>query len=128
MSKTRQFVARFVVLLISTLILYIGLVKIAVLPILQLHAVVICISEILIFTFGLLIIAPGISQSPEKFVMRFMVLTTFQLIAALSILLAFVVSKQADLRTLCFHFIGIFVFLLTIQSILLVKINGKRTN
>lgn len=128
MSKAKSFSIRFILILLGTLITYFGLVKLAVLPISTLHAMVVCISAFIVFSLGLLIIAPGLAQGPEKFVMRFLVLTTFQLIAAMSILLAFVVSKQADVRTLCFHFIGLFVFLLAIQSVLLVQINNKSTN
>lgn len=128
MSKSKSFSIRFILILLGTLITYFGLVKLSVLPISMLHAFVICLSIFMVFTLGLLIIAPGLVQGPEKFVMRFLVLTTFQLIAAMSILLAFVVSKQADVRTLCFHFIGLFAIILSIQSVLLVQINNKSIN
>lgn len=127
MSKGKSYSVRFIVILLAVLIAYFGLVKLSILPISILHASVICISLFIVFVLGLLIVAPGFSQGPEKFVVRVIVLTSFQLLAAMFILLAFVVSKQTDVRSLCFHFIGLFAVVLTFQSVFLVQINNKNT-
>lgn len=125
MNKSRAFSKLLMTILITTIILYLSLVVTGALTISTSHAIVICLTLFLVFAFGLFIISPGLNQGPEKFVLRFLVLTTFQLISAMSILLAFVVAKQQDLKILCFHFISLFVFLLIFQSVFLVRINNK---
>lgn len=105
---------------------YFTLVDGRILPIKKHHATVIILTESFIYLLGILIVAPGFKQSPERFVGRFMILTTVQMLSAMSILLAFVYSKQQEVKTLIFHFVCIFVILLIIQSILLIKINNKQ--
>jgi hypothetical protein len=79
-----------------------------------------------IFLLGMLIISPGLNKSPENFVMRFLILTTVQMLSVLSIILGLVYTGFEDARPIGFHLIGVFCVLLAIQSVLLIRINSKR--
>jgi hypothetical protein len=75
----------------------------------------------LIFLLGGLIIGPGLDKRPENFVNRFLILTTLQLLSAMSVLATLVFMKTLDVRRAALQFIAVFVILLAIQSFFLVK-------
>ena len=75
----------------------------------------------IVYLAGLGLIVPGLSKNPENFVGRFLILTTVQLLAAMSVLAALTYIKHPLMRDLSLHFISLFVILLGVQSILLVK-------
>jgi hypothetical protein len=75
----------------------------------------------IMFGAGAMLIGPGLDKDPENFVNRFLILTTVQLLAAMSILAALAYVKMPDMRTVALQFISIFVILLAVQSFLLVK-------
>jgi uncharacterized membrane protein len=80
-----------------------------------------------IYAFGIILIAPGLDKNPENFVGRFLILTTVQLLAAMSVLAALAYVKSPDMRVLSLHFISAFVVVLGVQSYLLVKwVNKSR--
>jgi hypothetical protein len=98
-------------LLISTGVLY-GQLKIA---------GMINLSMLVIFLLGVFIITPGLKKSPENFSIRFLILTTVQLLLMLIFVLILVTTQFPDARYWGFTGIFLFVFLLIIQSSLLVK-------
>ena len=79
----------------------------------------------ILFIAGAFIIAPGFVKDPDSFVNRFLVLTTLQMLAMLSLLAALVYVKVPDMRGIGFHSISIFIILLMIQSILLIRLVNK---
>jgi len=82
---------------------------------------------LLMFISGGKLIAGGFEKEPDVFVNKFLILTTFQLLAIMAILLAMVYVKLSDFRAVAFHTISIFIILLTTQSILLIEsLNRKK--
>jgi hypothetical protein len=75
----------------------------------------------LIFALGAIIIGPGLDKEPGNFVNRFLILTTLQLLSAMSVLAVLVFMKTPDVRRAALQFIAVFVILLAIQSFFLVK-------
>lgn len=122
MNKARLFTLIILGSLLVVLGAYVALVQGNVLQLVEKHAIIIALTISIIFGGGIPLITPSFRQDPEKFVGRFLVLTTVQLLLAMSILLAFVVSKQTDAKMMCFHFISLFVIILIIQSLGLIKV------
>ncbi|MEN9999086.1 MAG: hypothetical protein RI922_2076 [Bacteroidota bacterium] len=122
MNKARVFTLIIIGSLLVILGIYVVLVQGNVLQLIEKHAMIISLAISIIFAGGIPLITPSFHQDPEKFVGRFLVLTTVQLLLAMSILLAFIVSKQSDAKIMCFHFISLFVLLLIVQSIGLIKV------
>ena len=82
---------------------------------------------LLLFISGGKLIAGGFEKEPDVFVNKFLILTTFQLLAIMAILLAMVYVKLSGFRAVAFHTISIFIILLTTQSILLIEsLNRKK--
>lgn len=127
MSKARFFAFRFSVILFCILGLYYELVHIQVFHLSQNNVLLNIGALAFIFLLGLIIISPGLNRSPENFVMRFLILTTVQMLSVLSMILALVYTEFEDARNMGFHLIGVFCLLLAIQSVLLIRINLKRT-
>ena len=70
---------------------------------------------------GTIIISPGLDKAPENFVNRFLMLTTFQLLAVMFSVMIFVIMKIYNVKAVSYHLLGVFLCLMTIQSVLLVK-------
>lgn len=82
---------------------------------------------LLLFIGGGKLIAGGLEKEPDVFVNKFLILTTFQMLAIMTILAALVYVKIPDFRSVAFHTISIFVLLLSVQSILLIEsLNRKK--
>lgn len=122
MNKASVFTLIILGSLLVVLGAYVALVQGHVLPLVEKHAIIISLTISIIFGGGIPLITPSFRQEPEKFVGRFLVLTTVQLLLAMSILLAFIVSKQSDAKMMCFHFISLFVLILIVQSFGLIKV------
>lgn len=81
----------------------------------------------LLFVVGGAAVMQGVKKSPENFVLRFMSLTTFQLLAILSIIAAVIYSDVHQARHVVFNIMGVFVCLLAAQSFFLVSaLNQKK--
>ena len=122
MNKARLFTLIIIGSILVILGIYVALVQSKVFSFTEKHALVVSLTIAVIFGGGIPLITPSFQQDPEKFVGRFLILTTVQLLLAMSILLAFIVSKQNDAKMMCFHFISLFVLLLIVQSIGLIKV------
>ena len=122
MNKARLFTLIILGSLLVVLGTYVALVQGNVLQLVEKHAIIISLTISIIFGGVIPLITPSFRQDPEKFVGRFLVLTTVQLLLAMSILLAFIVSKQSDAKMMCFHFISLFVVILIVQSLGLIKV------
>lgn len=126
MNKSRAFSKRFLYFLVISLGLYLQLVNMQWLKIESESALKIVGILLAIFLLGLLIVAPGLNKSAENFTLRFLILTTVQMLSVLSIILALIYLKQPEAKTIGFHLIFSFTFLLAIQSVLLIRINEKK--
>ena len=82
-----------------------------------------------VFGAGAILVSPGLDKEPENFVNRFLILTTVQLLAAMSMLAALAYLKMPDMRTVALQFVAVFVVLLALQSFFLVKgVKNSNTN
>jgi hypothetical protein len=79
-----------------------------------------------LFLGGLLIVAPGLQKDAENFTLRFLVLTTIQMMGVLFFILGLVFLKLDQAKAMGFQLIAIFGVLLVVQSVLLVKILSKK--
>ena len=80
----------------------------------------------IVFALGALFIADGLKRNAETFVNRFLILTTFQMLAMMAVLLAMVYVKFPDFQTVGFHTVSVFAILLIIQSLFLIRgVNAK---
>jgi hypothetical protein len=125
MNKARYFSSRFLSFLLIILTLYYLIVKTGFFTLSLTNAIFIIIALSIIFNLGLLIIAPGLNKTAENFVMRFMILTTVQMLSVLSIILVMVYLDCANARVMGFHLISLFCLILAIQSGLLIRINSN---
>ena len=121
MTLSRLFLKRFVPLVAIVITLHVVLVFTKVLGGTFQPALIIDLLLFLMFGAGAMLIGPGLDKDPENFVNRFLILTTVQLLAAMSILAALAYVKMTDMKTIALQFISLFVVLLVIQSFLLVK-------
>ncbi len=79
-----------------------------------------------IFLIGLLIILPGFKGSPDNFAIRFIGLTTLQMLSMLGLVVLLIFGKLQDARYWGFTAISIFILLLAVQSVLFIKeVNRK---
>ena len=119
--KSKQFSLKFLVLLLLVLSLHSLLVFFQVFGVSFSKFISLEIVLLVIYALGVLVIAPGLDKNPENFVGRFLILTTIQLIAAMSVLAALAYAKVPEMRSLSLHFISAFVLVLGVQSYLLVR-------
>lgn len=85
------------------------------------HFNVFDIAVFMVYLLGGLMFSSAFRETGEKYVMKFLVLTTFQMLAVLALVLAVVYVKVPNTRMLAFNVIGVFLSMLTVQSVLLVS-------
>ena len=119
--KSKQFTLRFITLLLIVLSLHSVVVFFDIFKVDFTKFMTLEITLFVIYALGIVVIAPGLNKDPENFVGRFLILTTIQLLAAMSVLAALAYAKVPEMRALSLHFISAFVIVLGIQSYLLVK-------
>lgn len=119
--KSKQFSFRFIGFLISVLSIHSCLIFFNVFAVNFAQFISLEIVLFVIYVLGIIVIAPGLDKNPENFVGRFLILTTVQLLAAMSVLAALAYVKNPQMRELSLHFISAFVIVLGVQSFLLVK-------
>ena len=121
MSLSKLFLKRFVPLVAVIIVVHLVLAFFEVFggrfqPILVLDLLL-----LVVFGLGAMLIGPGLDKDPENFVNRFLILTTVQLLGAMSILAALAYMKMPDMRIIALQFISVFIILLGVQSFFLVK-------
>lgn len=121
MTLSKLFLKRFVPLVAIVVLIHIVLAFLEVFGGTFKSILVLDILLFVVFGAGAMLIGPGLDKEPENFVNRFLILTTVQLLAAMSILAALAYVKMPDMRTVALQFISVFVILLAIQSFFLVK-------
>lgn len=126
MNKSKQYSGQFLLLLFLISMLYLGLGYAGIIGINILNALYIILAVIIVFALGTLIIAPGLNKDPEKFAIRFLLLTTVQMLTAFLLIGIIIFQKIPDFKTIGFQFITIFCVMLFLQSFLLIRINNKK--
>ncbi len=79
-----------------------------------------------LFALGILIILPGLKPGSDSFALRFLGLTTLQILVMMFMMVGIIFGKIVDARYWAFSALILFGILLMIQSILFViKVNRK---
>lgn len=125
MTKSKKYSVLFLMILVVTLLMFYGLVLGEFILISSKGLQIILVTSSLVFIGGTIIVAPGLVKSEENFVARFLILTTVQMLAILSIILALVYLKYPQAKAIGFQLLFVFLFLMCVQSFLLVKIKNK---
>jgi uncharacterized membrane protein YhaH (DUF805 family) len=73
----------------------------------------------------MLIIAPSLDKDAEQFAIKFLLLTTVQLLLSFLIIGTVVFMRLEEFRRIGFHMVSLFVLLLGIQSFLLIRISNR---
>jgi hypothetical protein len=91
-----------------------------------LPAIIIDASLIAIFGVGIFIIMPGLKKDSEYFAMRFIGLTTLQMLSMMTLIAVLIFGNLPEPRYWALTAISLFAFLLTVQSFLFVKEVNKK--
>ncbi len=79
-----------------------------------------------LFALGILIVLPGLKPGSDTFALRFLGLTTMQILVMMFLLVGIIFGKIEDARYWAFSTLIIFGILLAIQSVLFVQqVNRK---
>ena len=125
MNKTKKYAVQFITFMFVSFLIYLSLLYSGILLIDKKTSIYIVSTCAGIFLIGTLIIAPGLNKNAEDFTLRFLLLTTVQMLIVFFIV-GIMAFKQIDhVRIIGFHLLAIVVELLFLQSYLLVKINNK---
>ena len=81
---------------------------------------------LVLFVLGILIVLPGLKPGSDTFALRFLGLTTMQILVMMFLLVGIIFGKIEDARYWAFSTLIVFGILLTIQSVLFVQqVNRK---
>lgn len=121
MSKTKRYLLVFSLVLFVFTAIYLSLILSGILNLDQKPALIIACINAGIYLPGALLISFGLKSKAEGFVMRFLSITTFQMIAAMSVMAAFIFVKYPNAKLIVFHFLILFCSTLAVQTVMLVK-------
>lgn len=119
-SKWYPFIFLGVVLLL--LLVHVGLIFSGVLDMDLRVSLIADIVLFFIFSMGIPIIRFGLKKKERGFVGSFLVLTTLQMLLAMSTIAAFIFTKTIGYREMSIQFVLMFILILAIQSIILIKV------
>ena len=125
MSKRKYFLKQFFLSIASIVSFYFGIVSLQIIPINPFGAVLVSLTIAFIFLLGMLIIAPSLDKDAEQFAIKFLLLTTVQLLLSFLIIGTVVFMRLEEFRQIGFHMVSLFVLLLGIQSFLLIRISNR---
>lgn len=126
MNKTRTYSIQFLSFMLLVISIYLGLVNFGILGIDKMNALYISGTSVLLFVIGALIIAPGLNKDAESFTLRFLLLTTVQMLCVFFIIGILAFQKIQNVRAIGFHLIAIVCTLLFLQSYLLIRIKNQK--
>ncbi len=91
-----------------------------------LPAIIVDASLSAIFGVGIFIILPGLKKDSEYFAMRFIGLTTLQMLSMMTLIAVLIFGNLSEPRYWALTAITLFAFLLSVQSFLFVKEVNKK--
>jgi hypothetical protein len=125
MSKRKYFLKQFFLSIASIVSFYFGMVSLQIIPINPFGAVLVSLTIAFIFLLGMLIIAPSLDKDAEQFAIKFLLLTTVQLLLSFLVIGTVVFMRLEEFRRIGFHMVSLFVLLLGMQSFLLIRISNR---
>ncbi len=91
-----------------------------------LQAIIVDASLTGIFGVGIFIILPGLKKDSEYFAMRFIGLTTLQMLSMMTLIAVLIFGNLSEPRYWALTAITLFAFLLSVQSFLFIKEVNKK--
>lgn len=77
------------------------------------------------FVAGGLIVVAGKHANPESFAQRFLLLTTFQMLSILAIILVVWYGSKTFLKPFLIQYAGLYAVLMIVQTVLLVRLSSS---
>lgn len=109
-------------IVLAVILVHLGLIAGKILPGSIKIAVVLDVVLSLIFFSGMLIALPALKKNDkESFTLRFLGLTSFQLLTVLFLIVALVYKKMPSINYWAFTMVSVFLIFLAVQSVLLIK-------
>ncbi len=124
MNKSKLYSKRFFLSIIMLHALYFGLMVMQLIHLNFENAIIINTASFVIFLVGLLIISPSLNKDSETFSIKFLLMTTVQMLLFMLGILVILYGGLADQKITGFHFTGLFIAGLILQSVLLIKLKN----
>ena len=122
MKKNKRYFKSFLLTALGLIGIHIGLVDTFNLGISLIQALQIDGFVFVLFLLSSLIAAPSLDKDPEQFALRYLLLTTLQLLAPLGAVVLWMVSKVPHIQALGLNMVAMFGFFLTFQSIYFIRL------
>jgi hypothetical protein len=125
MKRSRIYSKQFFTAMLVVLALYFLLEIMNVIPLHSKGLLLVLASIFTLFSIGVLIIAGSLDRDAEQLAIKFLLLTTVQMLLVFGLVGFVVLTRMLDFRLVGFHLLGLFCTLLGIQSYLLITIKNK---
>jgi len=126
MKIKQYFVLRLFFLLLLILLPYFGLLFFNIISVEKEKAAFFSLSLIFVAFLGAIIVFPEIGKKEEGFIVRFLIMTTFQLLFMMAVLLYETYSFTNDIKQAVLHQLTLFVLYVVFQSVLLARTQRKQ--
>ncbi|MCF8416286.1 MAG: hypothetical protein K9G40_08585 [Crocinitomicaceae bacterium] len=125
MKRSRIYSKQFFTAMLAVLTLYFLLEMMNVIPLHVEGLLLVLASIFTLFAIGVLIIAGSLDRDAEQLAIKFLLLTTVQMLLVFGLVGFVVLTRMLDFRLVGFHLLGLFCTLLGIQSYLLITVKNK---
>jgi hypothetical protein len=125
MKKSKLYTKQFISFLVIFHAIYIALIVSNSLPLNFQNAVLINSFSAFIFLIGILIISPSLNKDLETFSIKFLLMTTVQMLLFMLGIIIILFNRIAEQKLTGFHFTGFFIICLAAQSYLLIKLKKQ---
>lgn len=122
MKKNKRYFKSFLLTALGLIGIHIGLVDTFNFGISLIQALQIDGFVFVLFLLSSLIAAPSLDKDPEQFALRYLLLTTLQLLAPLGAVVLWMVSKVPHIQALGLNMVAMFGLFLTFQSIYFIRL------
>ena len=126
MSNTLKYIRTFTLIFVGLSVMYLGLISGGFLMLHVNTAALICGILAVLFLGGMFIVAPTLSKDPEKFVIRFLLLTTVQMLSVFGSIGVLSFQRISHVKSIGFHAVSLFCLFLFVQSFLLIRHNNNK--
>ncbi len=125
MKRSRIYSKQFFTAMLAVLTLYFLLEMMNVIPLHTEGLLLVLASIFTLFAIGVLIIAGSLDRDAEQLAIKFLLLTTVQMLLVFGLVGFVVLTRMLDFRLVGFHLLSLFCTLLGIQSYLLITVKNK---
>ena len=120
--RSNLYPSKFLAVVFIVLFAHLSLVYFQVIDIDFRHSLIGDFALLLIFLIGIPVVLFGLKKEAESFVGSFLILTTIQMLSAMSTIAAFIFTKIPGYRELSIQYMLMFIIILGIQSIFLINV------